>query len=422
MNILIVNTYDKGGAANACIRLHNALLNHGYSSKLLVLHRSDDQVNDNIFKFKTAPSGLNSILKRIINKFDFKKKKKKEKERLFRSNRSVHLEYFSFPYSEYDITQSELYKEADVINLHWVAQFLDYDSFFKKNKKPVVWTLHDMSPFLGGEHYNEIYDGIDDGGMPKSRVHNNLELKVFDEIIEKKLNIFRQVNNLMLISPSNWLKRVAENSQVFNKFPCYHVPNTIESESFKILNKKASQKDYDITHDGIKLLFVSQSLNNSRKGIKILVKAFESLENDQISLYAVGDSNNVDFDALGINSLGIIKEEEEMNKIYNAVDVFILPSLMDNLPNTAIESCLSGTPVIGFDVGGIPEIIEDGYNGILIKKHDAEGLKDGIKKFLEEGVKWSAEEIRNDAIAKYNSKLIVNKYIDVYNEAIKDSC
>lgn len=418
MKILLVNTYDTGGAANACIRLHKALIAHGHSSKILVLHKTVDIPNMVAFKSKGDESQSRKILKRALDKLGVSKKKRKSEEQIFRNERSINLEYFSLPYSEYDITQSELYKEADVINLHWVAQFLDYKSFFKKNKKPVVWTLHDMSPFLGGEHYEERYDGIDESGIPKPRIISSREDEMFNDIIKEKLEIFNNVSNLTIISPSMWLKKEAEKSSVFGEFECAHIPNTIDSDVYTIFNKNESQQLFDINCKTINVLFVSQSLSNSRKGMKILAKAIKSIGNERLRLYTVGLSNKNDFNSTDITSLGTINDEVQMSKVYNAVDVFILPSLMDNLPNTALESCMCGTPVIGFNIGGISEIIEDGYNGVLVDNCSAEDLRDGIKKILEIGVKWSREEIRENSLKKYNSKLVVGKYVDVYKKSI----
>ena len=100
------------------------------------------------------------------------------REDQFISNRSRKLELFSYPFSDYDITENEWYKDADVINLHWVADFLDYKSFFEKNIKPVIWTLHDMNPFTGGEHYVETIIDVNNYGKPILREKDNLEQQI----------------------------------------------------------------------------------------------------------------------------------------------------------------------------------------------------------------------------------------------------
>lgn len=421
MKILLVNTYDKGGAAKACLRLHEALILKGYDSNLLILHPSQDNSRADVKVFQPKSSNVfTKILNRVIRKFDFKRKQRKAEEYNFRRNRSKHLEYFSMPDSNYDITQSEYYKNADVINLHWVAQFLDYESFFRKNKKPVFWTMHDMSPFLGGEHYEEIYDGIDDSGNPIPRIIKPAEKIMFDSIIAKKRMIFRSVNNLKLISPSNWLKTQAQNSELFGNYEGYCIPNTIDSDTFRIYEDLDFQNSNKIDKTKTNILFVSQSLKNSRKGIEILIKTIVSLNDDRLSFYAVGSDDNIDLETLGITSFGSIDSEDEMCQIYNAMDVFVLPSLIDNLPNTAIESCMCGTPVIGFDVGGISDIIDDGLNGILVAQANSSGLRDGIEKFLDLGVKWNRNEIRKHALEKYNAETVVNQYINVFEMAMKN--
>ena len=181
MNPLLINTSDRGGAANACLRLHKGLLQQNISSKLLVKNKSRNdipetynisiQAIERTLKTKITAKTL-SILKEL--------KLYKPKSDSFISNRLNGLEMFSFPFSEYNLLKSDLYKNADIINLHWVANFLNYNFFFQNNKKPIVWTLHDQNPFTGGEHYTEKYLGIDEKGYPIKRIITKAEQNKFD--------------------------------------------------------------------------------------------------------------------------------------------------------------------------------------------------------------------------------------------------
>jgi len=137
MKILIVNTYDSGGAANACLRLHEGLLQVGVDSKALIKRK--EKPLPQTFKFQKTYNRINKfqILKEKVILFfrvmGILNKPKASQNQLFLKQRQSGLELFSFPQSEFDITCSPLYQEADIINLHWVANFLDYESFFRKN-------------------------------------------------------------------------------------------------------------------------------------------------------------------------------------------------------------------------------------------------------------------------------------------------
>ena len=170
MKILIINTYDRGGAANACLRLYQGLLDEGIDASLLLKKKQKNLPNAEILapqkQKKSILQKLNAKLKTLMRELNLIKKESTSPQLSFLKNRPQSLELFSFPDSNFDITDSPLYQEADIINLHWVAGFLDYKSFFEKNTKPVVWTLHDMNPFTGGEHYEENYSGIGIDGFP----------------------------------------------------------------------------------------------------------------------------------------------------------------------------------------------------------------------------------------------------------------
>lgn len=185
MKILIINTSDKGGAANSCIRLHQALLAQGVDVKLLFLTRTKELKRSSIFSVNVRESFLVRAQKKVL-KWVQSTNQSLDPLITYRSIRSKGLEYCSFPFSDYDITLTEEYKEADIIHLHWVAGFLDWNSFFSKNSKPIVWTLHDENPYLGAEHYAERYLGINDFGFPIKREYSEFEVSKESELIQIK--------------------------------------------------------------------------------------------------------------------------------------------------------------------------------------------------------------------------------------------
>ncbi len=151
MKILHISTRDYGGAGLCCIRIHQALMRQGIDSKVLVLERRSNCPE--VYVTGCEPNRWKVFMKRAFNK-------------LFRM---LHLEitdfnkrlafmqkyglYCSLPVSRYDISGHPLVKEADILHLHWINNFVDYPSFFKKVQKPMIWTLHDENLFLGVTHY-----------------------------------------------------------------------------------------------------------------------------------------------------------------------------------------------------------------------------------------------------------------------------
>ncbi len=427
MKILIVNTYDKGGAANSCKRLHLGLLIEGVASNVLLRFKQNNWVNSVCFKEPQKKSTwfdkVENNLKRILKAFKLYSKvdASKRDEQLFLNQRVNGLEMFSFPNSDFDITQSEIYKKADIINLHWVANFLNYETFFETNKKPVVWTLHDMNPLTGGEHYLEVNLDCDEFGFPIVRKVSDEELKVSKRNIELKKKAIANFNNLTIVAPSEWLAAEARKSEVFKYKKVYCIPYGIDSEVFAPRDKNYSREILNIPKDKKVILFVADSMDNKRKGFIYLKKAFEQLENSNLVLCAIGNKSSDLKSMENIYELGQIFDERLMSIAYSAADVFVIPSLMDNLPNTVLESLMCGTPVIGFPVGGIPDMIQDGVNGFITKEISVDSLAETINKFLNNKSCFDNTEIWKNAFKKYDQKIQAKKYIELFDSILNSN-
>lgn len=423
MKVLLVNTYDSGGAANACIRMHLGLLKEGVDSKLLLLKKNNFSIPKSeefrsSFKRKTL---LQKIKHKLIFVFRELKviKKNPSKKELFIKNRIPGLELFSFPDSNFDITESSSYKEADIINLHWVADFLDYKSFFKKNKKPVVWTLHDMNPFSGGEHFTEKYLGKDKDGFPINRKTSEEEELIFSQILTYKANALKNVSNLHIVALCTWMKKEVEKSTVFKNYPTYLIPNGIDSEVFKPRGKKISRELLNLPLDKKIVLFVADHIDNNRKGFAFLENAVSDLVSDEILLCAIGNSTKSTKSNNNIVELGKIYDERLMSVAYSAADVFVIPSLMDNLPNTVLESLLCGTPVIGFPVGGIKDLIIPGENGLLTENISVKSLIKTINTFMANIKMFNKDLIRENAIKTYDISIQSKAYAELFKKIIE---
>ncbi len=421
MKVLIVNTTDKGGAANSCERLHNGLLALNIDSKVVLKSKQNNWPNSFRYAVVLPKSKFLNALYKIKRKFveiiyDFRNRKQIE----FLIRRSPDLSKFSFPNTTIDITQCRRYIDADIINLHWVANFLDYTSFFQKNNKPVIWTLHDMNPFSGGEHYEEIYEGVDSNGAPQKRKPNEDEKKIILSNLKLKKGALANVNNLTIVAPSQWLAKEARKSELFKEFPVICIPNGLDSEMFKPRNKSFSREMLGVDKDKKVILFVADSVNDKRKGFEFLLRAIDKLVRNDIVLCAIGELKSYEKPSCPIVELGYIKDERMMSLAYSAADVFVIPSLMDNLPNTVLESLMCGTPVIGFPVGGIPEMIKHGENGLLTKSISVDDLVETINIYLDSSDSFDRQKIRENAMNLYDQKIQATKYSQLFESILNN--
>ena len=399
-----VSTKDRGGAAIAGIRLHKGLLKQGVGSKFLFQEEKTTDIEESYYWRKKEKTLKQQLLAKLAFRQTIQQKNKQKLARLPRN-----YEMFSFVNSDADITQHPLYNEADIINLHWVPRFLDYPSFFKKCKKPLVWTLHDTNPFSGGFHYK--------GDLERNK-------GVIVDLNKLTYNVKKQAYSynpsLTVVTPSRWMYEEAKNSELLGRFPIQHVPYGVNTSIFKVYNQAFARDIFNLPNNKRLLLFISDSLDNHRKGFDLLLKAVSTIKDESLWLCAVGEKK-IDSDNLkNITYLGRINDERLIALLYSACDAFVLPSREDNLPNVMLESVACGTPVIAFPVGGIPDVVKEGENGILAQEVSSSSLREAISKFLANHYYFNREKIHQEAVENYCLSKQAKGYIELYNSLLAD--
>ena len=421
MKILHINTHDVGGAGKACLRLHEGLIERGVFSKSLILSsKKNYSLEKNIEVFNTnsvSHKKQENIITRGLKELGICENENLKRQAI-KAITPNPIETFTFPTSNYDITLHPAYTEADIIHLHWVSGFFDY-SFFNKNTKPVVWTLHDMNPFTGGCHYSNNCEGYKTGcfNCPMLELIN-LSNYAHESFSYKRKNLTSKVP-LHIVPLSKWINVCSSKSSLLGKYPHTIIPNGINSTVFKIYPPEESRKLFNLPLDKKVLSFVSQSIDNNRKGSSYIYESIKALKHIPDVIFCIIGKRSNKFNSDHVVQLGEIDDEDFMAKVYSACDALLLPSKEDNLPNTAIESLLCGTPVIGFNVGGIPDIINTGENGYLSEEINSTDFIVKIQHFLANGVSLTREKIRTRATESYDISTSVNKYITLYEEIIK---
>jgi glycosyltransferase involved in cell wall biosynthesis len=412
MKILHISTYEKGGAAKAAIRLHLGLLKLGFDSHILFLIKSNESTHTP--KSYYFPQKL-SLYKRIIYKLRLKQSINSQNQKKTIKWKSEY-EGFSLARTDFKIYAHPLFKEANIINLHWVAKFLDYPTFFKNSRgKKLVWTLHDMNAFTGGCHYAWNCHKFQTSCESCPQFKEELDTAKASLLTKQEalLNV-----NLNIVTPSNWLYLQSKQSLLFSGYETRVIPYGIDSSVFKIYKKNYLRGKYNIPKNRKIILFVSQMVKNKRKGISYLYEAIEKLGiSNDVVLCIVGESRDIEFSVESLK-LGTIDDERLMAKIYASADLFVIPSLQDNLPNTVLESLMCGTPVIGFNTGGIKDMIEDGKNGVLCDSETSNSLKVAIEAFLKNKIQLSRGEIRKSAVDKYSLEKQAKAYAKLYDKLL----
>jgi glycosyltransferase involved in cell wall biosynthesis len=335
---------------------------------------------------------------------------------------------FTFPFWGEDVSNDVNLKEADIINLHWInGGFLSLKSLVKLAalNKPVVWTLHDMWAFTGGCHYasecNRFFDHCSNCPSLLLKSERDFSYKIYDS----KLELYRQLN-LTFITCSNWLAEEASKSSLLKNKKVFVIPNPLRTEIFKPINQKIARERLELPIDKKIILIGAMNLKDERKGFWLLIEAlniFKSIKlHVDIELVVFGKLNDESLQKIPIkiHQLGKLKSEDEIIYAYNSADVYLAPSLQDNLPNTVMEAMACGTPVVAFNVGGIPDMVDDGINGFLATLKSSEELAKSIELILsdEELSKRFSLAAREKVIKNFDEKLISEKYFEVYKSLV----
>jgi glycosyltransferase involved in cell wall biosynthesis len=412
MKVVHVSTYHTfGGAAIAALRLHHALLTAGVESSLLVQETERPEATVEGFYEGFIEKKL-AFARFVAERLYFASQEKDKTVRF----------HFSPLWAGADISTHPLIQQADVIHLHWINfGFLSLRSLEKLFAlgKPVVWTMHDMSTFTGGCHYSRDCDRYLNHChhcpyLRKPAAHD-LAFRVF----ERKKQLFTNAP-LTLVSPSRWLADLAKKAATTQHLDIFNIPNLIDNQHFRPNNKKEAKQKLGLTPAKKWMLFAGVNTQDPRKGFAYFKEATRLLKNkvDEWGVVVFGKSDPAVMAELDleVKVLGSIPSHEVVG-VYQAADVMVVPSLEDNYPNTIIEAMACGTPVVGFNTGGIPEQILHLATGYVAQLQSAEDLAQGIQ-FVLQNPNYEQLSTRNhQLIAQRNApNVVVNQFLHLYQK------
>lgn len=415
MRILFVNTYDiEGGAAIAAYRLYQAVKKAGIDADFFCMHKKTEDAGviavDSFFKKMAYRAAFYVERKALYGQY---------KSKLNTSKWSFNiLPNFIMP---------PLEEHYDLIHLHWIGDSFISMSALQKIKIPVVWTLHDSWAFTGGCHvpfdcrkYIKICRNCP---QLKSGSENDLSLAIFNA----KRKCYDNLNNLKIITPSNWLAEMARKSSLLSGKDIRVIPNGIDGEIFVPICKDEARKRLGLNTDKKIVMFSGvAAASNINKGFHFLIAALKKLSAgvDNFELLVVGDSRpdrppEVNYK---INYSGRITDESVIALYNAAADVVVVPSMLENLPNTIIEAFATATPVVAFNVGGISDIIDDKTNGCLVKPFDVGELAGAISWILADDCRRRKMSV--NARSKYLQNFTVGRmasdYMEFYHKVLRE--
>jgi glycosyltransferase involved in cell wall biosynthesis len=284
-----------------------------------------------------------------------------------------------------------------------------------------------MWAFSGAEHYARPgkYDRIIDGYTRENRPEYTSGIDINRFIWTYKFKSWRNTD-ISIVCPSKWLTVLARSSKILGNKKIYHILNPVDLDIYKPMERDVICKSYELNPEKRFIMFSSMNaFDDQRKGYKYLKEAIQELSNRNIGykpeIIIVGTRFKKVETKYGLkfHYMGSVKTELEMSRMYNMADVFVLPSEMDNLPNTIKEASSCGVPCVGFDVGGLPDMIDHKETGYLAKPYEKSDLTNGIIWVLQNTSKVLSGKVRRQAEIRHDPASRVKDYLHIYEDLLR---
>lgn len=415
MEVQIISHSDvAGGAARASYRLHRALLAEGTESRMLVRDKKTDDWTVN------GPAGklgkLGNLLRPAIGGLAIH----------LQNSDNSNLRTANWLPSAWSRKLND--SVAEVVNLHWVgAETLSVEDI-GRIRRPLVWTLHDMWPFCGTEHYAGDDErarwrvGYGKSNRPQSESGFDLDRWVW----QRKRRSWRRP--MQIVAPSKWLADCARKSALFRDFPVTIIPNVLDTGIFQPLDRDYCRQSLGLPHDRKIILFGAMGgESDPRKGYDLLREALERLaqsrdvENVLCVVFGQGEPEAPQNQHFPIRWMGKVHDDATLVLLYNSADVMVVPSRQENLPQTATEAQACGCPVVAFDCTGLSDAVVHRETGYLAKAFDVSDMAQGLEWILVDAVRQAelGRAARERALRLWAPEVVVPQYLSVYRSAIE---
>ena len=408
MKILIVSTSDMdGGAARAAYRLHHSLLAQNIDSQMLVQSKRSDEyrIIGPRTKVRKVISKFRPFLDGVLSK-------------LYKSRTKT---LFSSAWLPFGNTVNKINEiNPDIVHLHWIAGGMLRIEDLQRIKAPIVWSLHDMWAFTGGCHYDEECNAYQDhcGNCKVLGSQRDYDLSRIN--LKRKLRTYSKIKNLTINGSSKWITEAAKSSLLLKERNVVNIPNPIDGDVFKPLDKSLVRSLLKIPLDKRIVLFGAVNpLGDPRKGFEPLFNALNLLEIDDVEFVIAGSSEPKSPEAFKypVHYISPLLDEMSLPVLYNIADVVVVPSLQENLANSVVESLLCGIPVVAFDIGGNPDMIDHKKNGYLVKPFDSKDMALGIEWIINnKNYAALSSSAREKSVANYSYDIVSNRYIELYKK------
>jgi glycosyltransferase involved in cell wall biosynthesis len=414
VKILHISALDgQTGAGIAAARIHDGLIERGITSRLCVAYPSAGLRNA-----FTPPVTLAGRVARTL------------RQGIGALLLAPHARGYDYVLSTgragHDIHRIVAAEQPDIVHLHWIAGNAFRLATLAGISAPIVWRLSDMWPFCGLAHLEP--DPSNYARPPERAAAWPLTSAGFPERVRRRKKlIYATLPSLTLAVPSRWLQAETKRSALLGDRPIELIPTSCDTSVFSPRDRRACREALGLSPDARLVLVGATSMGTHWKGGDLFVDAMLRLVSaakpSGLRILTFG-KDPMDAPALAlrvtIDHFGLVRDRHLMTILYNAADVFVAPSRMENLANTVLESLACGTPVAAFDIGGMPDMIEHEVNGCLAPPFDTGKLADGIAWALRQlGNEAVRQAARNKILSEFSLEQEIDKYVTLYQRVLR---
>jgi glycosyltransferase involved in cell wall biosynthesis len=383
MKILHLATHDKfGGAARAAYRQHVALCQHGIDSRMLVRHKHSNDVGVTVY---LGDRSFFRRASRVLRRgwIDYQEKRSR------RPGDGKVMCGLTDPRADLLRGVKAQIMEADILNIHKVEHFVDLPSLLRRlpPSKPIVITLHDLSPITGGCDYPGSCRRFEMSCGRCPIIDSNYAFDYSRRILRMKRSAYstRSTERFVFVANSRWSAEKAKSSSLVGGSRVEVIHYGLDQNVYSPQKRREAREALGIGVQEPVLLFVAHDLSLPQKGGRYLWDALRNVRCElPIRLLTMGGGHFQIGSGYRHTHFGQVEGDELQTLLYRAADVSVIPSLEEAFGQSALEAVACGAVVAGFRVGGIPDIVKSGLNGLLVESQDTQALSEGIQKLLED--------------------------------------
>ncbi len=393
LRIAMFSTIVTGGAGYAALRVHDALRYLQGARSTLYVGRAERSKHDGVERLKDAREGC-------------------------QPPRGKGLTIFSIdPPGVPNMQLERIIAEADIFNLHWYARFLSLRNIaqLSRSGKPVVLTVRDMNPLTGGCHFFHGCENWKRDCLPCPQFAAG-DVPLPNATFEAKKTLW-DFDNITIVVLSDHTAQLVKQSPLFGRCRIEKIPNPMDVSIFKPHDRGQARNECGVPR-GKRAIAYLPSYSSVVKGSAQAVKALRRLAEDVPTISCVvlcaGDLDeklDIPFETIDV---GFIGNKPQLTRFYSAADVTLIPSLEETFSNTAAESLSCGTPIVGFQVGAIPEMAQ-GRRGRAVPVEDIDGLAAGLKAFASEG-QVNPNELHRYVSGTFGTDAVGRRHLELFEE------